>query len=206
MNEQIPAGIGELQDLINLKLNNNKLQELTFDVNNLVQLRYLNLSHNQLSQLPAEIKELRKLKCLCLDKNQFTTLSFNLGNLKKLTILGLDNNRLTNVSFNIGKFTPELETLSLSNNQLEEVPAGLERMANLVSLNLNDNKLKVLPDSFRNLFLWEKIHIILSEDNLADDGTPGETLGKNDLLKEFGNHVEIIKKPEELERKSINQA
>ena len=99
LNGSIPAEIGNLTSLINLRLMNNR--ELTGiippEIGNLANLQILNLIGNQLTgTIPVELSNLADLGTLALWSNQFTgTIPAELSKLSKLGYLGLDGNQFT---------------------------------------------------------------------------------------------------------------
>lgn len=121
----IPAEIGLLKNLQNLKLGNNKLTYLPAEIGQLTQLTYLELMHNRLKSLPAEIGELTLLWGLKLQGNFLTRLPDEIWNLTNLWSLCLSDNLLTTVSFKIGRLK-ELSILTLTGNPLIALPKILK--------------------------------------------------------------------------------
>jgi Leucine-rich repeat (LRR) protein len=53
-----------------------------------------------------------------------------------------------------------IETINLSNNNLESLPPSLAKMINLKVLNLNDNNLRTIPDEIiSKLINLEELHV-----------------------------------------------
>ena len=134
----IPPEIGDLSELIRLRLNSSSLSdgpsnELTGSIpqelGNLSSLEWLSLAGNGLSgTIPSEIGNLTSLTYLWLYSNQLTgPIPPEIGNLSNLTHLALGGNQLTGpIPPELGNLT-NLEYLSLWGNQLTGcVPANLQ--------------------------------------------------------------------------------
>ncbi len=86
--------IYQLKNILEAKLNNNKITELPQEINQLKKLKLLDLSNNQLLYLPKTIIGLVKLEELNLENNQLGSLPPNLKRLRKLKTLNLGGNPL----------------------------------------------------------------------------------------------------------------
>lgn len=146
----LPASLGDLSQLRELKLQRNELNgsipDRLGDLSNLVRL---DLSDNQLSgAIPAGLGDLSNLQVLDLWDNQLSgaadgwAVPPELGNLDNLETLRLTSNRLQ------GSIPPQLGTLSsllelnLSNNQISgAIPPELGALASLSRLLLGQNEL-----------------------------------------------------------------
>lgn len=67
----LPSRFCQLRELVNLKLDDNKLLRLPFHIGRLTKLRYLSAAHNQLTVLPGDFRKL-SLENLDLFGNSFT--------------------------------------------------------------------------------------------------------------------------------------
>ena len=95
MSGQIPPQIGNMGDLRELWLSENRLTgEIPPQIGNLDSLRYLGLYENQLTgQIPPQIGNLSNLEYLQVEENQLTGgIPLEIGNLTKLLELSLRNN------------------------------------------------------------------------------------------------------------------
>lgn len=92
--KEIPDWIGDLKQLDNLHLENQRLTTIPATVGNLDKLEELNLSNNRLTAIPDEITNLKNLKRLYLSYNQLTKMPENMGQLNALEILDVSANRL----------------------------------------------------------------------------------------------------------------
>ena len=117
---EIPSEIGQLTNLVTLKLQYNELTgSIPPEIGNLTSLVKLDLRYNNLSgSIPTEIWSLISLKELGIQKNQFSgTIPSAIGNLTELTHLYLYGNQFTgSIPAEIGNLI-NLEKLHLNNNQ-----------------------------------------------------------------------------------------
>ncbi|UCG28606.1 MAG: immunoglobulin domain-containing protein, partial [Bacteroidales bacterium] len=176
----LPPEIGNLSDLMILKLSTNqltgsipssignltKLNFLDFGANqftgsipsgigNLTDLVFLSFAHNNISgSIPAEIGILTNLTYLDFNSNQFTgSIPGTIGNLVNLELLLLEFNQLS------GSIPPEIGNLSLlqglylhSNELSGSIPSEIGMLINITELNLADNLLTgAVPGWFTGL-------------------------------------------------------
>ena len=204
LNGAIPAELGNLTELRDLRLNSNQLAgegpfdgsqltgEIPTELANLANLTRLHLSGNQLTgAIPAELGNLANLEDLQIDHNQLTgAIPPELGNLANLRNLRLFSNRLT------GAIPPELgnlanlEDLHLDDNQLMgAIPPELGNLANLLFLEINSNQLTgEIPARLGNL---SSLHRLYLHDNQLTGAIPSE-LGNSPnlgLLRLDGNQL-----------------
>lgn len=149
----LPPEIGNLSNLILLRLEFNHLSSLPPEIGNLANLIQLDLWSNDLTSLPPEIGNLSSLSFLELADNNLASLPPEIGNLSNLKILRLWNNNLVRLPPEIGNLTT-LTYLDLWGNNLITLPAEVGNLPNLTQLDLLDNPIKSLPPelcaSFRN--------------------------------------------------------
>ncbi|XP_063287557.1 extracellular matrix protein 2-like [Pelobates fuscus] len=184
------------QSLQELKVNDNKLQELhRYSFRGLSNLLTLQLEGNGFHDgnvYPLTFKPLKKLIYLRLDRNKFRAIPSGLP--ASLQELHLDNNRIEIVSEGILNKTLNLSILVLSNNRLQEnhiAPRAWIDLLNLESLDLSNNHIvhvpSFLPRGLKQLILHHnQIELIpgyvfahmkpgleflhLSHNHLKDDG------------------------------------
>jgi Leucine-rich repeat (LRR) protein len=154
----LPATIGNLTGLANLRLNDNHLSgDIPVEITNLTNLtEYLDLARNtQLTgPIPAGIGALTGLQHLTLQDNQLTgEIPGEIGSLINLVELRLESNNLTGaIPPEIGNLTA-LTNLNLSVNQLDgSIPAEIGNLTNLTILSLISNQLTgAIPNEIGNL-------------------------------------------------------
>jgi len=143
LNGSLPASIGNLTELKELKLVNN--YDLSGDIpnelGNCTNLTSLNLSRNQLSgNIPSQLGNLSNLRVLSLYRNQLSgNIPIQLGNLSHLEYLNFFSNNLTGgIPTELGNLTA-LQFLVLSNNQLSGVIPDLSALTALKGMYIRNN-------------------------------------------------------------------
>jgi len=133
------------------------------------------LSSAHLDEIPAFIGRLTSLKRLDLRHNSISSIPVQLGLLSRLEELLLEGNPLQSPFDHLRRepygdmavkhfLDTEVIELDLTGASLVEVPPLLMRHANsLAALNLNDNALKTLPDSFADM---KALHYLSLDNNL----------------------------------------
>ncbi|MED6263315.1 hypothetical protein CHARACLAT_003431, partial [Characodon lateralis] len=118
----------------------------------LKQLSILKVDQNRLTQLTDSLGECENLTELVLTENLLQSLPRSLGKLKKLTNLNADRNRLGSVPKELGGCI-SLNVLSLRDNRLSKLPAELADATELHVLDVAGNRLQNLPFALTNLNL-----------------------------------------------------
>lgn len=119
-----------------------KLTALPAEVGTLVNLQELRLTGQGLTELPQELGRLRGLQRLELGDNALTALPRELGQLKALKVLRLEGNRLQELPEEL-EHLRELETLELARNELKHFPGFIVALPALQSLTLHSNPCQV---------------------------------------------------------------
>ena len=129
---EIPSEIGQLTNLVTLKLQYNELTgSIPPEIGNLTSLVKLDLRYNNLSgSIPTEVWSLISLKELRIQKNQLSgTIPSAIGNLTELTHLYLYGNQFTG-----------------------SIPAEIGNLINLGKLHLNNNQFTgLIPETICNI-------------------------------------------------------
>ena len=99
--------------------------------------------------IPFEIGLLVHIKILHLDKNFLKTFP-NICNLTNLEELSLSHNELENIPPDIGQLV-KLETFDISHNKLIYIPNEIGQLKKLDCLDLSHNKLTYIPNEIRQL-------------------------------------------------------
>ncbi|RNA30956.1 slit -like protein [Brachionus plicatilis] len=169
-------------DLTELYISKNKFSEQVLKKFNILKnLTYLYLSNNYLSKISSsDLEENKKLYRLEVDHNQIEYVRFpslenmgivNLGNNKLRQIneesfsnliyldeLYIDSNKIEKIHAKAFKFNELLFKLDLSNNFLTTTP-DIRMLSFLRILNLNNNKIAILPNNPFERYQWVKINI-----------------------------------------------
>ncbi|MEM7133911.1 MAG: clostripain-related cysteine peptidase [Chloroflexota bacterium] len=206
----IPDELGDLTNLVALRLQTNGLTgEIPAGLGNLTNLGELQLYSNQLTgTIPSELGNLTDLKLLTLYQNELTgEIPDSFDNLKNLEQLNLFGNTLTGTipaSLTTGK--PNLQILSIHDNQLNEPLPTIWALPSLVDLRLQNNQITgTIPVQLGNLTNLVKLQLysnklagtIPSElGNLTDLETL--TLYDNELTGEIPDSFGNLKNLEQL--------
>lgn len=142
----IPAEIGNLSQLQQLHISNQQLSgPLPGALGSLGELHDLDLSGNLLTGAVPNLT-FPRLEYLKLNDNQFTEFSEGLMAYPLLKVFHLQNNHIQGgVPSALGN-CKSLESLNLSNNQLESLPQEIGNLGRLTSMDVSVNQLKSLPD------------------------------------------------------------
>jgi Leucine-rich repeat (LRR) protein len=148
-NGTLPALTADFSHVRQLTLQSNTWTESanTF-LGNFSRLETLQITGSTLDTLPAAIGQMSNLSKLDLSSNRLALneqTAAELSTLGKLKILDLSGNPLGKTPDFAGM--SELETLNLSNAQLDQWPTGLRNQAQLRQLDLRHNQLTEVPDS-----------------------------------------------------------
>ena len=146
----LPESIGNLTQLTELDISDNKLTSLPGSIGNLVQLTELNVGRNELTSLPESIGNLTQLTELDISDNKLTSLPGSIGNLVQLTVLNMCELRLQEVPHGVQQLS-KLKYLDLSFNPLKTLPDWLGDITELCMLNISSLQLTAIPSSFLKL-------------------------------------------------------
>lgn len=157
INVLAPGLFNDLSRLLVLDLSENQLTEewvnaATFT--GLARLVFLSLSNNNITKLDAMIfRDLQRLRSLRLDNNGVQYLPENVfSSLVDMRTLVLSSNKLTRIDQFTFDGLPSLNQLSLDNNQIQYIdPEALRNSTDLEYLHLNGNKLYDIPAVLNNV-------------------------------------------------------
>lgn len=110
-------------------------------------LEFLNLCDNRLSALPNDFGKLHKLKIVFFNNNNFTEFPEVLSACPNLLMASFKNNKIRAIADDA--LAPTIRWLTLTNNQLETIPATIGKLGKLQKLMLAGNHLKALPDELQ---------------------------------------------------------
>lgn len=108
-------------------------------------VKVLDLSANELETLPHDFALLAKLEVVFLSRNRFRELPEILGQCRALRFIGARDNQISHLAGSA--LPPNLEWLTLTSNQLTELPADFGKLIKLRKLLLAGNQLLKLPPS-----------------------------------------------------------
>lgn len=146
------------QTLEHLTIQGIKRCGLDLGIMRLTKLKMLNISDNQISKIPEEFNLMKSLKVLDISKNDFHQSSLRdwswlSGNLcESLNSLNMSHNKLQLLPASIIKLK-NLNALDVSYNLLKEIPNGIGCLKNLKTFKINNNSIGKLPGSVRCLRL-----------------------------------------------------
>lgn len=154
----IPESIGNWTKLQNLYINNNAFEGMVpHAICKFAQFTTLKINNNKFAALPDSIGNLLNLKQLIGSNNLIKSIPVSLGKLSKLNNLDLMNNQLTTFP-DLGSM-PALVYLNLSNNRIGVLPESFGQMVKITELYLDNNQLTGLPASIQNLTSLRTIYL-----------------------------------------------
>jgi Leucine-rich repeat (LRR) protein len=139
----LPPEIGNLVDLVDLKLWVNQITEVPPEIGNLTSLRTLWLSNNAFVGVPAEIWSLTELQQLELAYSGISSLPPEIGDLTHLQYLDVSGNDLIALPSELTTLS-ELRSLDLSYNEIAALPPGFGGLA-VERLDLGNNPALGMP-------------------------------------------------------------
>lgn len=142
---EFPVDIAKLADVLRtLNLSDNKISELPAFVGNFEQLKQLTLNNNRIAQLPVEIGHIGKLETLSLNCNRLCSLLPSFNKLNNLRTLSLSANNFSEFPLILCQLR-NLEVLDLSRNKICNLPDGVQQL-NAVEVNLNQNQMSAISE------------------------------------------------------------
>lgn len=125
----------------------------------------IDISYNKLSDLQFNNSLLTKLKAAYLNNNMLTNISRIFPTASDILYLDMSNNGFSDLSHVDSKLFPELQTLHLSYNSIENFNnPGTNTLSNLVDLGLSSNKIKTIDLSY----FKELVIVDLNNNNLCN--------------------------------------
>jgi len=125
----LPAEFGELKELRKLDLYENQLSFIT-PLLNLISLEELKIGDNKIEDIPDNIDMLKNLKALSLSSNPIRKIPESIRDLKSLNYISIDGNDSTKLPayLSLVATLPELKTLSIALGGVEEMPPEFEKL------------------------------------------------------------------------------
>ncbi|MBF2079093.1 MAG: serine/threonine-protein kinase [Synechococcales cyanobacterium T60_A2020_003] len=107
-------------------------------------IEVLNLSNNHLSTLPDDFARFQNLKVVFFNNNNFEVFPEVLTQCPNLYMISFKANRLKQIDEHV--LAPTIRWLTLTDNQLETLPASIGNLNQLQKLMLAGNRLQTLPE------------------------------------------------------------
>ncbi|XP_042946553.1 probable LRR receptor-like serine/threonine-protein kinase At3g47570 [Carya illinoinensis] len=184
----IPPHIGNLSFLVSLSIQNNSFHgSIPIELSHLTRLKFFHFGYNEFNgAIPSQMGSLTKLRKLFLHNNNFLgTIPPSLSNISSLQIISLGYNQLSGtIPSSIFKISslqeiylgsnmlygglsthmfdrlPNLQYLSLSNNQLSSELPKIGNLTMLTELDLRDNNFEGrLDPEIGNLTMLKELHL-----------------------------------------------
>jgi Leucine-rich repeat (LRR) protein len=196
----IPPEIGELTDLEELYLNNNRIEKIE-NINNLINLKKLDLSHNRITKIE-NINNLSNLKHLDLYINRIAKIQ-NIDNLVNLIVIDLYDNQINCIE-NLSSLI-NLKNLFLGKNKISAIE-NIQNLINLEKLYIHTNKITKI-ENINSLIKLKELNLLdnqitsldnieellsLKELNLYNNLLPNYLQSSIDKMGIHGNALSII--------------
>ncbi|WP_165872265.1 DUF5018 domain-containing protein [Tenacibaculum sp. M341] len=127
-------------------------------------LRVLSISGRALASLPAEIGSLESLEVLTLNDNRLTKLPKEIGSLTSIRGIYLKNNLLEELPSEIGNLPDSFYVLNVRGNNLQELPVEISNIPNLISLDIKNNPLIIIPQVICDMTTSNGVGIAIVKD------------------------------------------
>lgn len=146
---QLPMSLLQLKDLNSLEVDKNNLQSF-YDEQapakhqvNLENLSYLSLNGNQIGAIPSILKFMPKLKQLHMHMNRLTDIrGLCRREFENLEVVDVGQNKIRELPVAFVHFLGNLNSLTISNNDVEKLPPLLGFHSKLNNLHVDGNPLK----------------------------------------------------------------
>jgi len=163
----LDSTIQVLKNVVELNLEDNRLEYLPPQFTRLRRLQFLNLAKNRLYELPPDIGNMSDLRELNLDINRLELFPDSLGGLRHLEVLTCNRNWIYQLPDSITELRT-LQELSLDGNFISTLPKGIGNL-NLVTLKLAHNRLEYLEDDCLRPNLINTLSVLwVSSNNLIE--------------------------------------
>lgn len=169
------SSIEKLENLRSLNLSQNQIQDIS-SLRKLEKLENLNLSQNQIQDI-SSIEKLENLEGLYIGDNQIQDI-LPIRDLKKLQALDLENNRIKEVSLVFVNSLPNLKSINIYGNPIQNIPKEIFDIAN----NTLEDVRNFLIQQARELnvdYLWEGKMILVGNGEVGKSSIRKKLLDKN---------------------------
>lgn len=173
-----------MRKLHTLILSDNALQSLPEELGFLQSLKVLEVARNQLTELPPALAKCAGLQVLDASFNKIASLKATHG-LENLATLNVAGNSLSALDLDFASLG-RLHDLIISNNAIEELPAGVGLLAGLDTLNAENMQLTALPVELTEL---KKVTVLKIDRNPIKDSKVAKMAAENNR-KELWKYIQ----------------
>ncbi|OCH91705.1 adenylate cyclase-like protein [Obba rivulosa] len=147
--------------IVSLNLSRNPMLEIPLDfIQSCTTLRELRLSHMAMKKVPQSVRHCVSLHRLDISCNRIADLNdAGLDYIPELRSLKVQNNRMENLPFYFPRLRA-LKDLNISNNKFKRLPAVVSKITSLVDLDISFNMIESLPDDIGQLQSLERLIIV----------------------------------------------
>jgi Leucine-rich repeat (LRR) protein len=156
----VPRQIEQLKNLADLDLSYNDLDVIPDSMATLTNLRNFDCSNNRIRKLTEGFNDAMQLEFFNGAYNALETLPSTIGQLKNIKNLNLSNNKIKEIPSELLGWRLELVELNLINNQLRTLPDSFKQLAKLKKIHLGKNQLKSVPEALLALPKLERLSLI----------------------------------------------
>ncbi|KAJ3424129.1 leucine-rich repeat receptor protein kinase ems1 [Anaeramoeba flamelloides] len=150
----------------------------------------LDLSDQELSNNIVDLQYLTKLEKLYLDHNDFRVIPISVCSLTKLVFLSMTCNRLVNFPDEFFQNLKQLEVLNLNSNKINLLPVQIGQLTSLNKLSINNNSIEVLPNTIGKLVNLKEI--FLSDNFIRSLPSQISNLKQLQKLELGGNNLTVL--------------
>ncbi|KAF4086348.1 hypothetical protein AMELA_G00105230 [Ameiurus melas] len=153
----------KMTSLRELELHHCDLERIPDAVFNLTNLHELDMKSNNIRTIEEvfRFQHLKRLTCLKLWHNKIVSIPSTINLVKNLESLYLSYNKLDSLPASLFNL-PKLRYLDLGNNTISSIPENVELLQNLQHFDITGNKVEVLPDQ---LFKCTKLKVLCVGNN-----------------------------------------
>ncbi|XP_041349799.1 malignant fibrous histiocytoma-amplified sequence 1 homolog isoform X2 [Gigantopelta aegis] len=184
-----PDSVKGLENLIEVRLNNNTLTVIPQFLRRLRKLNRLDVSSNELESLKG-VERLKRIQVLVLDGNNLGTVFKDVAHMTKLEILRCKDNNIREITPEIRQLK-QLQDLDISNNKITVLPIDVFLLPKLDSFNASYNQITKVPTFNVNVQSKHWVSSIdLSENSMTK--FPGHLMLMSKKLDLSSNKLKVL--------------